>query len=251
GSPPQGLLSRLRLALLKRQAQALDGAICTSHECMRQLLSLSGGRLPCSVERPQIVARYGSSSKPRARRLLYLGRIEENKGVFLLLEAFEALKDSHTHLSLDFAGTGSYQAALETRIRARDDDRVRYLGSLTSEGVHAVLADADLLVCPTMTTFNEGLALVGFEAAAHGVPSVLSSIVPAQDLLGDGCAVFEADSLEGLTSTLAVLIGNDAAFANLCAGLKPVTDQIYDRSASWGSRLCQAILQETLPRSVR
>lgn len=243
GHPSGALLARLRRSLLGMQIGALKGAVCTSHECMRQIRSLTKGRLESSVECPQIVAQYETAPKLRARRLLYLGRIEENKGVFLLLQAFAALRGRHNELSLDFAGAGSAEADLKARIAALGDDRVRYVGSLTSEGVHNALANADLLVCPTLTTFNEGLALVGFEAAAHGVPSVLSSIVPARELLGDGCAVFKADSLEELVDILAGLVGDDNAYARLCAGLKSVTDRIYDRSASWGSQLCRTILQ--------
>lgn len=245
GRPPSSPLARLRRLRLARDARVLDGAVCTSHECMRQVRTITKGRIEGLVECPQILARYDTTPKPRARRLLYLGRIEENKGIFLLLDAFAALAARYPDLSLIFAGDGTAEEALRGRIAALGMPQVDYLGRLPADEVHSAIAAADLVVCPTLTTFNEGLALVGFEAAAHGVPTVLSSIVPARDLLGAGCAVFEADSLPALCRTLEDLIENDGAYARLTAALGPVREKIYDRAGSWGSQLGQALLAKS------
>lgn len=40
--------------------------------------------------------------------------------------------------------------------------------------------------------------MLRIEAAAHGVPMLLSSVVPVVDLLGAGCVVFKADDAASL-----------------------------------------------------
>lgn len=237
GRPPQSLKQRVKKQMLSLQSAALDGAICTSPECARQIADVTGGRIQGLTHWPQIVARYDPRPGTRARNLLYLGRIERAKGVFLLLDAFRTLTATYPDLTLTFAGGGRAEEALRARLDAGQDPNVEFVGLLDSEGVHRQLGNSDLLICPTMTGFNEGLGLVGFEAAAHGVPSVLSSIVPALDLLGDGCAVFEADNGAALAETLEGLVGNDAAYRDLCAGIMHAREKIYDRSLSWGTQL--------------
>lgn len=243
GRPLDGIKGRLRKALLYARAPALDAAICTSHECARQIAEVTRGRIQGEVECPQVVAHYPIEQRDTAQKLLFIGRIEHYKGVFLLLDVFNRLADRHPSLSLVFAGEGSAGEALRERITASPHSgRITSLGHLGSREVHAALANTDLLVCPTMTSFNEGLAVVGFEAAAHGIPTVLSSVVPALDLLGQSCSVYEADNSAALERSLSSLIDNPQTYRDRCVATAAVRDKIYDRSLSWGSGLFRAIM---------
>lgn len=242
GSRPSGLKSLTKLAILKFQAEALDGAICTSSECQRQISSVTRNRVLGQVEFPQLVDEFDLNAASSARRLLYLGRIEASKGVFMLLDAFSAVRASVPGLSLTFAGSGTAEKELVDKIAATGFHDVRFVGNLDAKGVHAAIADSDLIVCPTMTTFNEGLALVGFEAAAHGVPSLVSSVVPAADLLGRGCVVFKADDDASLRSALVSLAADAERYQRLKAEVVKIRPSLYDRSKSWGSNLVSTML---------
>ncbi|KTE56098.1 hypothetical protein ATE69_06375 [Sphingopyxis sp. H071] len=174
---------------------------------------------------------------------MYLGRIEHDKGVFMLLDAFAALKSDFPDLTLVFAGAGSATAELEALIAKLDDPRVSFVGKLDGTAVHRAIDAADLLVCPTRTAFNEGLAVVGFEAAAHGVPSLMSSIVPAIAALGDGCAIFEADSQDAMEAELRDLMVNEGRVAAMSDQLAVVREALYDRDRSWGAQLARVVLR--------
>ncbi|PLL12306.1 hypothetical protein C0V75_10085 [Tabrizicola sp. TH137] len=243
GRPPADPKNRLRRALLAGQAAALDGAVCTSHECMRQIAALTGGRVKGEVEHPQIVDRYPLQRRDRPSNLLFLGRTEPSKGVFLLLDAFERLAGKHPDLTLTFAGSGSSEAALRARCAASPHaGRITFLGRIGSARVHAAIAASDLVICPTMTSFNEGLAVVGFEAAAHGIPSVLSSVVPAAELLGDAASVFTADDGQALEGLLLHLLNDPDTYRRKCAATALVRERLYDRSLSWGSALFRSLM---------
>ncbi|HHX90687.1 MAG TPA: glycosyltransferase family 4 protein [Paracoccus sp.] len=245
GRRPTGTKARLKQALRGWGLRRMSAAVCTSPECARQLATLTGRQEGLFVEIPQISAARLPALHPRtaASALLYLGRIEANKGVFDLLTAFSTLASHHPDITLTFAGTGSAAPALKEAIyNAPHGDRIHYSDQLSAEGVIAALQRADLLVCPTRSSFNEGLALVVIEAAAMGVPSVVSSVVPAQEHVPDGCAVFPADDTVSLERSLAAVIESSGAYQALAKGTASTRAGVLDRTRSWGSQLAHALL---------
>lgn len=235
GQKPRGIKDRLRFQFLSWRAKHLDGTVCVSHECSRQVKKLAGNDHKTRIAYPQILSRYTPSKSDRIASLLFLGRIEKFKGIFELLDAYQELKKDFPELTLSYAGTG--KAADELVSRTQATDGVEYHGRLRSAEVHEAIRNADLVICPTTTKFNEGLAVVGFEAAAHGVPVALSSMVPAKDLLANGCIVFAPDSTEAISTAIRRLINNPEDYRSLKYETLKNREIVYDRTRSWGSQL--------------
>lgn len=245
GKRSRSFRNRLKEAQIARGLKRISAAVCTSPECARQVAQLSGRRSGLFVETPQIPLGHKVSVRPRSdvRRLLYLGRIERNKGVLDLVAAFDRLAGAFPEIRLEIAGAGAAEGDLRAAIAAAEHGaRIEYAGLLAGEGVHAALERADLLICPTRSSFSEGLALVVVEAAVHGVPAVLSSVVPAKELVVGGCVEFEADNTEAFYNALNELLAEPAAYQQLCRGLGDCRDQFFDRSRSWGVQLYRALL---------
>jgi glycogen synthase len=186
GPRPTALRARMRQRLIRIGLRRMRSAVCTSPACKAQMEELIGPSDDILVEGPQILRAHVPALTPRApdapvRRLLFLGRMETEKGIYDLLAAFEALSPDYPDATLEFAGDGNQAQELADTVE-RSAAPVRYLGRLSADEVHAKLAQTDLLICPTRSQFNEGLALVVIEAAVHGVPSLVSSNVPAKDL---------------------------------------------------------------------
>lgn len=243
GSRPVGMKATLRMKLLKYRSRVLDGAVCTSPECVRQIGIVTSGRIRGRAEHPQIIESYSVEKRQIMRKLLFLGRIERSKGIFMLLDVFVALKHQFPDLVLTFAGSGSCDDELHAAIKAANLPDLRFLGRLDSESVHREIAATDLIVCPTMRAFPEGLALVGLEGAAHGIPTLLSSVVPAVDLLGAACKSFQVDDAVDLKRALTELITDDRAYGDLLKNLEQVRPRLYDPSLSWGSQLARVMLE--------
>lgn len=250
GRRPTNVRSRMKLALKAQALRRVHGAVCTSEECARQARTLGVPQDNCTVEIPQVLPRYvtGSSFEaPRAgpvRQLVFLGRIEPEKGVFDLLQAFRTVASQTPELTLHIAGTGSASTALEKAIADGPfSERIIYHGLLDARSVHALLDTSDLLICPTRDDkgFVEGLALVVVEAAVHGVPSIVSTAVPARDLFPEGCAVFCAGDCEELTGTLKKLVDDPVSYRSLTGKLREANDRFFDRSLSWSSALFHAM----------
>ncbi|MDD7970900.1 glycosyltransferase family 4 protein [Roseinatronobacter alkalisoli] len=247
GRRPVSLKARLRLRAKSWALRRVDAVVNTSGECAAQVAALSGPSGTRSfTEIPQVLPDWYPETltpAPTAERLLYLGRIEANKGVFDLLGAFDAIAADRPTLTLDIAGTGTADAPLRAAIAASPHAaRITFHGQLQARDVHDRLDAADLLICPTRTDFAEGLALVVVEAAVHGVPALLSSIVPAKALLPGACVTFPADDSAALTAALRGIVDTPAEYGALCAALATKRHQFRERSGSWGSMLYRALV---------
>ncbi|MEM9494362.1 MAG: glycosyltransferase [Pseudomonadota bacterium] len=250
GDRPSGLRNHVNLAVKRRViANAVDAAVAVSAEAKRQFDDLAHDRVPSFVALHQIPAGavgQGASRPDRRRRdpnrILFVGRVEHEKGVFDLLTAFEALKEQFSDLRLVFAGDGRALPELKSAAAACPfSDDVECLGMLNGEGVNAELAKAALLVCPTRRAFVEGLPGVCAEAVSQGVPILASSVVPAKEVYGEACWVFEADSAGDLTEKLGRLLADPALLDDMENAALNVRVALFDRSKSWGSALIRAL----------
>jgi glycosyltransferase involved in cell wall biosynthesis len=125
--------------------------------------------------------------------VLFLGRLEEVKGLPYLIEAFARLRRSDAVLLI--AGTGSLRRSLEDLAAGRGiADSVRFAGYVSPEDSVAYYAVADICVLPSVTTprAKELWGLVVNEAFNQGVPVI------ATDAVGAAAGGFVRDDLNGI-----------------------------------------------------
>jgi glycosyltransferase involved in cell wall biosynthesis len=96
--------------------------------------------------------------------LLYLGRVDRNKGCDTLLDYFHAYAEQHDDVTLVLAGPAKMQIPAHPRIRP--------LGYVSDSVRTALLSEALALVVPSP---YESLSIVLLEAWNHGVPAVVNS----------------------------------------------------------------------------
>lgn len=122
------------------------------------------------------VERYRPGASDRAERLgasrlyVYMGRLDREKNVDALIEAFLAV-DPPAGVRLALAGTGLERRRLERRFR---DERVVFLGAVSAESERiALLQAADALFLPSAI---EGLSLALLEGMACGACPVATDV---------------------------------------------------------------------------
>jgi glycosyltransferase involved in cell wall biosynthesis len=104
--------------------------------------------------------------------VLLLGRLAEEKGHALLIEALKLLDSRWPSLIAIFAGTGPLEAEVRALCKAAGvTDRVRFLGY--RQDLRPVLAAADMVVLPSV---SEGLPLAAVEALAAARPIVATAV---------------------------------------------------------------------------
>lgn len=124
--------------------------------------------------------------KGRGLRILYLGRLEPIKAVDKLLHALTLLPTAiRETVYLDICGDGSEEGRLKRiAVECGVSERVRFHGSIPSDQVGRVYANADLFVLPSE---KEPWGLVVNEALSAGVPVMCPFWVgAAADLVTEG-----------------------------------------------------------------
>jgi colanic acid/amylovoran biosynthesis glycosyltransferase len=119
-----------------------------------------------------------------APRLVCVGRLCEQKGQLLLVDAAARLAAQGLVFELVLAGDGEMRAEIEQAVhRHRLDSRVRITGWISSAQVRDELLAARALVLPS---FAEGLPVVIMEAMAIGRPVISTYIAGIPELVRDG-----------------------------------------------------------------
>lgn len=134
----------------------------------------------------------GSSAAARAAlglpegkpTLLYAGRLDREKNIELILDAFVHVSASIPEARLLLAGQGSERSRLEALARRScAGGRVIFLGSKPREELPAVYRAADLFIFASQTE-TQGLAVA--EAMACGLPVVAARAPGVDEMIRDG-----------------------------------------------------------------
>ncbi|TKX86566.1 glycosyltransferase family 1 protein [Halorubrum sp. SS5] len=139
------------------------------------------------------------------RRLLFVGRLSDGKGLVDLLNGFEVVAERHS-VDLLIAGDGPIRSALEEIIEQRGlSDSVFCLGYRTD--IPQLLAASDVLVLPS---YREGTPRVISEALASGTPVVATQIagIPEQVTDDETGLLIEPGDIDGLVNAIDTLLAD-------------------------------------------
>jgi len=117
-------------------------------------------------------------------RLVCVGRLCEQKGQPVLLQAVQLLLKRGVHLELVLAGDGEMRGDIDALIHEYGlDENVRITGWISGEQVQRELQAARALVLPS---FAEGLPVVIMEAMALGRPVISTFVAGIPELVQAG-----------------------------------------------------------------
>lgn len=140
---------------------------------------------------------------PVVPRLVCVGRLCEQKGQLLLLEAARLLAAQAVEFELVLAGDGEMRVEIETLIADYGlQSQVRITGWISSEQVRAEILAARALVLPS---FAEGLPVVIMEAMALRRPVLTTYVAGIPELVraGENGWLFAAGAVDELAAALA------------------------------------------------
>jgi glycosyltransferase involved in cell wall biosynthesis len=202
GSRPQSVVAATTISLHQRRG--------TWHRDVDRFLALTDfGRerfIEGGLPSRRIVVKSNSVDDPGPRTrppsasnvVVCLGRLSAEKGVEVLLAAWAR---APARLRLVVVGTGPLEAAL----RDQASEQVEFVGALPPQEVTSLLLRSRALVFPSMSF--EGQGLVALEAAAAGLPVVLSDHGSMSGLFAPGAEelLFPPGDVGALVARLARL----------------------------------------------
>lgn len=168
-----------------------------------------------------------SKTGGEALRLLYLGRFDPLKGGALLLEAVpEIQRVLGRPVQLTLAGEGPERPSwqrLASQVESRaPGSEVRFPGWLGGEARRAALAEAEVLVVPSL--WPEPFGMTGLEAAGLGVPAVAFDVGGIRAWLEPGrsgeLAPGDPPTVNGLVEAVVRAVRDPAHYQSLGAGAR-------------------------------
>jgi glycosyltransferase involved in cell wall biosynthesis len=183
--PPGGL----RSAILRRFLDWSDAVVVLSQEELESYRRFSARarvtRIANAVTLEGVPERSGAVDASRPLRLLFVGRLARDKGVFEILHALPLLQAQGMSVELQIAGSGPEEAALKALVAQRGLERlVRFPGPVFGADKARLWEWSDVFVFPTY--HKEGLPYALLEAMAAGVPPITCPVAAIPDVMIDG-----------------------------------------------------------------
>ncbi len=225
-SVTRGILDRLLWDTVMAVFNRLDQAVAPT-ETAADILRRHGLQVPvraisCGVEverfrtppgydRRAFCARYGLN--PAAKLFLYLGRVDREKRLDLLLEALLHLP--RPDIQVVVAGRGNRLSAFKARARRlRLEDRIAFTGFIPPDDLPGLLHSADVFVQPSPAELQ---SIATLEALSAGLPVLLAEAraLPELVLPGVNGYLFQPGDAEDLAHYIDVLADESQRWSSM------------------------------------
>ena len=247
----------VRKLLLKTMAfngqSGLEAVIAVSPECGRQLNRLIAKKpiFEHIPQYPKSLQNISSNKRPvspsKEFRILFAGRIEKKKGIFDILEAAEILiNEGYPQVKWIIAGSGSAEHQLKVEIERRNlSSHFELKGQLCRSDLTEELIKANATITPTRAGFAEGLAKAPLESLIAGIPALLSSVVPAAEVVKNAAIVFEPSSPAGIASSVREILDAPLHYDSLCKNSRKLRHLLFDNQYSFKNAVLDALARIT------
>jgi glycosyltransferase involved in cell wall biosynthesis len=175
--------------------------------------------VPPGLEYPPVLPERKEEKGERPFRVGYIGGISWQKGVHLLLEAFQQLTNSE----LWIAGDTNFDPQYTARLHELATAHVQFRGKLDRAAIWKMLRQLDVLVVPSV--WYETFGFVISEAFVAGVPVVAFNLgVMAERIQHEqNGLLLPVGDAQALAQALRDLQKNPSKMVQLRKGIQPVT----------------------------
>lgn len=172
----------------------------------------------------------GAPARGARFALLFLGRLERDKGVFDLVAAFAQAFAGCGEAVLQLGGEGD-RVAVERQARALGViNQVAFLGWVAGAAKRRALEQASVFVLPS---YVEGLPVAMLEAMHCGVPVVMSAVGSIPEVVSDGvdAMLVAPGDVDALAGAMRRLYLDPALRSRLAQAARQLFDAQFDMKA--------------------
>ncbi|MDP6272865.1 MAG: glycosyltransferase family 4 protein [Dehalococcoidia bacterium] len=218
----RGHLYRMSKYMLRTSPRRIDGRIAVSNAARHYVSRFFPGDyeiIPNGIDYDRF-----ASPAPAPKgfddgriNLLFVGRMEQRKGLRYLLSAYADLKWDFPELRLTVVGPGEPDADSQRVMGERNLNDVVFAGRVSDEMLPAYYQSADIFCSPA--TGSESFGIVLLEAMAAGVSIVASDIAGYRDVIDHGAdgLLAQPNDPTALAGALRTLIEDPARRAQMGA----------------------------------
>lgn len=117
----------------------------------------------------QLVENFEGKEKFGIKNILFLARVEKEKGIFIAIDSFEILKRKYPDLKMTVVGGGKALAEARDYTAKKELTSIKFTGPLFGKDLNCAFLNADLYILPT---YGEGMPTSVLEAMAFGIPVI-------------------------------------------------------------------------------
>jgi glycosyltransferase involved in cell wall biosynthesis len=176
-------------------------------------------------------------------QFLFLGRIDDRKGAFELLDAYRALPaPARARARIVFAGDGRVEELRRRSAEVGSDVVVH--GWLDPDQRNGLLASSDVLVLPS---HQEGVPMAILEGMAYGLPVIATPVGGIPDVVqhGQQGLLVEVGNQDALSAALARMVAEPDLRAMLGKGARATAESLD--ITNYGQRLLEFYRTITMP----
>ncbi|MCG8883435.1 glycosyltransferase family 4 protein [Tenacibaculum finnmarkense] len=171
-------------------------------------------------------------------KLVYLGRIQEKKGISVILKLAKILLERNIDVVIDLYGQvdESYNEFLFTKLKSLHN--INYKGSLLPEDIYGRLDEYDLMLFPTKY-YTEGLPGTILDAYMSGIPVVATNWKHAKEFIDENITGIISNfnkELEFIDSVISLL--------NNPEKINEMKKSAYKKSFNFSETKAQNIIRE-------
>ncbi len=207
----RGSVKRLLVPLERRAYLRADAVMAISKTTAAAVEGLGVPSNRIAVIPPGVPMPHGEGKSPasrfRDRTILFVGRLEEEKGV---REAMDVMEEAARAFGAKgvIVGKGSLRDAVARRAQA--GSALTYCGFVTDEELAQLYDEAAIVLMPSA---YEGLGLVGVEGMVHGACLVAYDVDGVRDLGPSGCTLVPPGDWRGLLQACGDLLASEGSLS--------------------------------------
>lgn len=146
----------------------------------------------------------------------FLGRLVEKKGVAVLIDACQVLKQRGYQFNVEIVGDGPLMPELQDRARTKGIENITFVGALEHRDVFPWMEGLDAFVMPCVKDAQgdmDGIPVVLMEAMLKGIPVISTEISGVPELVQNTVTglLAETENEESLADSMEKLITEDAS----------------------------------------
>lgn len=167
-----------------------------------------------------------SPSKGEDKYILYFGRLSEEKGIQVLIEAMKKLSD----VKLKIAGQGYFKPNLESQVLELKLKNIEFLGFKNKKELQELILNSQFIVMPSLAPETFGLSAL--EAMALGKVVLASNIGALPEIINKEFLVKPGDAKK-LAEKIAILT-KDEKYVNIKGQEnRQRVEQLYDQKGHY------------------
>ncbi len=176
--------------------------------------------------------------------ILYAGRIEQNKGIYDLVDAARRLHTAHPgRFNWHLCGNGNEDENLQKAIDAGGArSYITPHGQLTRDRLLDLWQNCHATLVPTTSGFPEGLNRVAIESVLLYRPAVVTTVVPAFEVLGKATRVVAPGDVPAMATEIEHLATDPAHYQQMVDACAAARERFFDSPELWGNVVRRVIV---------